>query len=135
MVVEVLSVIEATSFVSPKWVPQLADAEEVLAGLALEKDTRYPVLVPNLHGLDRAIDAGAREIAVFTAASESFCQRNTNCSMAESMERMRGVVAAAAAKGLRSRGMKGLWISHHERRIRNFHHWWEKYMASEQARE
>lgn len=99
-----LPVVEVTSFVSPRWVPQLADAEDILAGLNLDQHTRFPVLVPNLQGLQRAMAAGARDIAVFTAASESFCQRNTNCSMAESMERLRPVVAAAAEAGLRTRG-------------------------------
>ena len=99
-----LPVVEATSFVSPKWVPQLADATEVMAGLDLESGTRYPVLVPNLQGLERAVAAGAREIAVFAAASEYFSRRNTNCSVAESLERLRPVVAAARERGLRTRG-------------------------------
>lgn len=99
-----LPVVEATSFVSPKWVPQLADAAEVMAGLDLGGKTRYPVLVPNLQGLDRAVAAGALEIAVFAAASETFSQRNTNCSIAESLERLRPVVTTAAERGLRTRG-------------------------------
>ena len=99
-----LPVVEATSFVSPKWVPQMADANEVMAGLDLQSDTRFPVLVPNLQGLDRARQAGAREIAVFTAASEQFSQRNTNCSIAESIERLKPVVEAAMADGIRVRG-------------------------------
>ncbi len=99
-----LPVIEATSFVSPKWVPQMTDASEVLAGLDLQSKIRFPVLVPNLQGLDRARAAGAREIAVFTAASEHFSQSNTNCSIAESIERLTPVVEAAAADGLRVRG-------------------------------
>ena len=73
-----LPVVEATSFVSPRWVPQLADAAEVLAGLDLDGPVRHPVLVPNEQGLDRALEAGAREIAVFTAASEAFSEKNTN---------------------------------------------------------
>src|SRR6266853_1211025 len=75
-----LPVIEATSFVSPKWIPQLADGAEVLARIRRGADTAYPVLVPNLRGFESAVEAGAREIAVFAAASESFSQRNTNCS-------------------------------------------------------
>ena len=90
-----IPVIEAGSFVSPKWVPQMADTEEVLAGLTRLPGTRYPVLVPNLTGFERAISAGATEIAVFTAASESFSQRNTNCSIAESISRLEPVVELA----------------------------------------
>ena len=99
-----LSVIEATSFVSPKWVPQLADAEELLRDLEPHPGTRYPVLVPNLSGLDRAMRAGAQEIAVFTAASETFSQRNTNCSIAESLERITPVVEKARDAGMPVRG-------------------------------
>ena len=99
-----LPVVEATSFVSPKWVPQLADAAEVLAQLDLDAGTRHPVLVPNERGLDRAIEAGAREIAVFTAASESFSQKNTNCSIAESLERIRPVVKRAREQEMPVRG-------------------------------
>ena len=90
-----LQVVEATSFVSPKWVPQLADAEEVLAGLDLGGPARHPVLVPNERGLDRALEAGAREIAVFAAASETFSQKNTNCSIAECLDRFRPVAERA----------------------------------------
>ncbi len=99
-----LPVVEAASFVSPKWVPQMADAHEVMAGLDLQSDTRFPVLVPNVQGLDRARQAGAREIAVFMAASEQFSRRNTNCSIAESIERLKPVVEAATADGIRARG-------------------------------
>ena len=74
-------VIEAGSFVSPKWVPQMADTDAVLAGIDTASKTRYPVLVPNLTGFERAAKSGVREIAVFTAASETFSQRNTNCSI------------------------------------------------------
>jgi hydroxymethylglutaryl-CoA lyase len=81
-----LPVVEATAFVSPKWVPQLADAEQVMRALRRRRDgVRYPVLVPNLKGLERALSAGAREIAVFTAASETFCQRNLNRSIEQSL--------------------------------------------------
>ena len=76
-----LAVIEATSFVSPRAVPQLADAEEVMRGLRREPGVRYPVLVPNARGLERAQAAGATEIAVFTAASESFCRANIGMSI------------------------------------------------------
>src|SRR5690606_2460088 len=69
--------VEATAFVHPKWVPQMADAAEVMAGLRQREGVAYPVLVPNLQGLERALAAGAREVAVFTAASEAFNQRNT----------------------------------------------------------
>lgn len=99
-----LPVVEATSFVSPRWIPQLSDAAEVLAGLDLARTTRYPVLVPNQQGLERAMAAGAREIAVFLAASETFSQHNTHCSIEQSLQRMIPVVAAARANGLRTRG-------------------------------
>lgn len=99
-----LPVVEASSFVSPKWVPQLADAAEVLAGLDLDGPTRHPVLVPNEQGLDRALQAGAREIAVFAAASETFSQKNTNCSIAESLDRFRPVAERAREGNLRVRG-------------------------------
>jgi hydroxymethylglutaryl-CoA lyase len=97
-------VIEAGSFVSPKWVPQMADTESVIAGLNLKSDTRYPVLVPNMTGFERAVESGVREIAVFTAASESFSKRNTNCSIAESITRIRPVVEQAMAADIRVRG-------------------------------
>ena len=97
-------VIEAGSFVSPEWVPQMADTESVLAGLKPMSGTRYPVLVPNLTGFERAIKSGAKEIAVFTAASESFSERNTNCSIAESISRLKPVTELAKASGIRVRG-------------------------------
>ncbi|WP_193371545.1 hydroxymethylglutaryl-CoA lyase [Pelagibius marinus] len=97
-------VIEAGAFVSPKWVPQMADTAEVLAALKRRPGVRYPVLVPNLKGLERALAAGVEEIAVFGAASETFTQRNINCSIAESLERFRPVCAEATAAGLRLRG-------------------------------
>ncbi|NP_001150050.1 Hydroxymethylglutaryl-CoA lyase, mitochondrial [Zea mays] len=99
-----LSVVEATSFVSPKWVPQLADAEEVLKGIKQEPGVRYPVLTPNLRGFEAAIAAGAKEIAVFASASESFSRSNINCSIEESLARYRGVTAAAKKHGLSIRG-------------------------------
>ncbi len=99
-----LPVIEATSFVSPKHVPQLADAAEVMAGIERRGGVAYPVLVPNLKGMERALTAGAREVAVFTAASETFSQRNTNCSIAESLERFGPVLERARVEGVPVRG-------------------------------
>ena len=99
-----LPVVEAGSFVSPKWVPQMAGSEEVLRTVRKRPGVRYPVLVPNLKGLEAALAAGAEEIAVFGAASESFSQKNINCSIAESLERFRPVVAEARARGVRVRG-------------------------------
>lgn len=99
-----LPVIETTSFVHPRWVPQLADAAEVLATMTPAEGVRYPVLVPNETGLERALAAGVREIAVFGAASEAFSQRNLNRSIAESIEMFRPVVARAVEAGLRVRG-------------------------------
>ena len=96
--------IEATSFVSPKWVPQMADAAEVLAGLKRVSGVRYPVLVPNLQGLERALAAGVKEIAVFTAASDAFNRKNINASIDESLERIRPVAEQARAAGLKVRG-------------------------------
>ncbi|MFQ5755283.1 MAG: hydroxymethylglutaryl-CoA lyase [Acidiferrobacterales bacterium] len=99
-----LSVIEATSFVSPKWVPQLADADEVMARITRKTDVSYPALVPNIKGLERALAAGVKEIAVFSAASEVFSQKNTNCSIDESIERFRPVIARLQDEGVRVRG-------------------------------
>jgi isopropylmalate/homocitrate/citramalate synthase len=99
-----LPVVEATSFVSPRWIPQLADAAEVLGAVRRRPGTRYPVLVPNEKGLARAVEAGAGEIAVFTAASETFNRKNINASIAESLERIAPVAAAARAAGLGVRG-------------------------------
>ena len=96
--------IEATAFVSPKWVPQMADAAEVLAGIARTPGIAYPVLVPNEQGYDRARAAGATEVAVFTAASEAFNLRNTNAGIEESLERFAPVLARAKADGVRVRG-------------------------------
>jgi hydroxymethylglutaryl-CoA lyase len=98
-----LPVVEATSFVHPDWVPQLADAAEVLAGIAPVDGVRYPVLVPNVRGLDRAVAAGAREVAVFAAASEAFSQRNLNRSIADSLTMFEPVVRQAKDSGLRVR--------------------------------
>lgn len=96
--------IEATAFVSPKWVPQMADAAEVLAGIQRTAGIAYPVLVPNEQGYARAREAGADEVAVFTAASEAFNLRNTNASIAQSLERFAPVLARARADGVRVRG-------------------------------
>ena len=96
--------IEATAFVSPKWVPQMADAAEVLAGIARVPGIAYPVLVPNEQGYDRARAAGAAEVAVFTAASEAFNLRNTNAGIEESLQRFAPVLARAKADGVRVRG-------------------------------
>jgi hydroxymethylglutaryl-CoA lyase len=99
-----LGAIEATAFVSPQQIPQLADASAVMAALRRRPGVRYPVLVPNLRGLEAALAAGVAEIAVFGATTESFVQRNIHCSIAESLARFRPVVAAARARGLRVRG-------------------------------
>jgi len=97
--------IEATSFVSPKWVPQLADAEQVLpAAIAGHPGTLFSVLVPNEKGLERALACGARKVSVFTAASEGFARKNINATIAESIERFRPVVAGAHAAGATVRG-------------------------------
>ncbi len=99
-----LSVIETTSFVSPKWVPQLADAGEVMARIKRKPGVSYPVLVPNMQGMERALAARVREVAVFTAATETFSEKNTNCSIDESIERFQPVVARAKKEGIRVRG-------------------------------
>ncbi len=99
-----LKTIEAASFVSPKWVPQMADAAEVYAGIDKRPGIAYPVLVPNVQGYERARTVGVEEIAVFTAASEAFNQKNINASIAESLERFAPVITAAQADGVRVRG-------------------------------
>ena len=99
-----LSVVEAGAFVSPKWIPQMADSAEVLAGLRRRPGVRYPVLVPNMRGFEAARAAGAEEIAIFAAASETFSRHNTNCSIAESFERFAPVVVAARREGIAVRG-------------------------------
>lgn len=99
-----LQAIEATSFVHPEWIPQLADAEQVMAELHRGRGIAYPVLVPNVTGLHRALEAGAREIAIFTAASESFSQKNTNCSIAESIDRFKPIMQQAREEKLWVRG-------------------------------
>ena len=96
--------IEVTSFVSPKWVPQMADNAEVMAGVQRKPGVRYSVLTPNLQGFEAALQSGPDEIVVFGAASEAFSQKNINCSIGESIERFRPVVQAALEKGLTVRG-------------------------------
>ncbi|MDB5553136.1 MAG: hydroxymethylglutaryl-CoA lyase [Rhizobium sp.] len=99
-----LDTIEVGSFVSPKWVPQMAGTDEVLSAVIGKESGNFPVLVPNEKGLDAAIAAGAREIAVFASASESFSQKNINCSIAESIERFRPVAERAKGLDIRLRG-------------------------------
>jgi len=99
-----LPVIEATSFVSPRAIPQLSDASAVMAGLKRLPTTEYPVLLPNLKGMERALAAGVRSIAVFTAASESFTRHNINATIAESLANFRPVVALAQQEGIKVRG-------------------------------
>ena len=98
-----LPVVEVSAFVSPKWVPQMADAGEVFAGITHRPGTRYPALVPNLAGLDRAHAAGVQEVAIFAAASESFSRKNINQSIDESLATYRAVCARALHDGLRVR--------------------------------
>jgi hydroxymethylglutaryl-CoA lyase len=99
-----LPVIEATAFVSPKWVPQMADNAEVMRGIERKAGVVYPVLVPNRKGLDAAIASGAEEVVVFGAATETFSKRNTNCSIAEGLARFSEVCEEALKHGLRVRG-------------------------------
>lgn len=99
-----LQTIEATSFVSPKWVPQMADHSEVLRGITRADGVSYPVLTPNIKGFEAALAAGAKEVAVFGAASETFSQKNVNCSTEESIERFRVVLEAAKKADVKVRG-------------------------------
>jgi hydroxymethylglutaryl-CoA lyase len=96
--------IEAGSFVNPKWVPQMAGSEEVFAGIARKSGVTYAALTPNLKGMERAVAVNASEVAVFTAASEAFCQKNTNCSIDESFGRMQELMDAALDQNLQERG-------------------------------
>lgn len=98
------STIEVSAFVSPKWVPQMADAAEVFRGIARAPGVRYTALVPNVAGLDRALAAGVSEIAIFAASSETFSRKNINQSIEQSLETYRAVVDAARAAGVRVRG-------------------------------
>jgi len=97
-------VIEATSFVSPKWVPQMGDNTAVMQGIKRHPATVYPVLTPNLQGFDTAIQAGASEVAIFAAASETFSRKNINCSIAESLKRFEPILSAASALEIPVRG-------------------------------
>ena len=99
-----LKAIEAPAFVSPKWVPQMADQVEVTRALTRGQGVSYPVLVPNMRGFEAAVAAGAIEVAVFAAASETFSQRNINCSIAESLDRFKPIFAAARAANILVRG-------------------------------
>ena len=99
-----LRVIEAGSFVNPKWIPQMADSEAVFAGLRRREGVRYTCLTPNLRGLERALAAGVDEVAVFGAASEAFSQKNINCSIDESLERFSDVMSAAREANVPVRG-------------------------------
>ena len=99
-----LPAVEATAFVSPKWVPQMADHTEVLEGIRRKPGVSYPVLTPNLKGFQAAQAAGATEVAIFGAASEAFSKKNINCSIAESLERFRPVADAAKAARVKVRG-------------------------------
>jgi isopropylmalate/homocitrate/citramalate synthase len=99
-----LPAVEATSFVSPRAIPQLADAPDVMAGISRGADTRYPVLVPNERGMVRAVEAGVREVAVFTAASESFTKANINATIRQSLDNFKSVVRLALENRIRVRG-------------------------------
>ncbi len=99
-----VATIEAGSFVSPKWVPQMADSADVLAGITRLDGVSYPVLVPNMKGLEAAFACGAKEVAVFASASEAFSQKNINCTIEESLERFEPVMAAASEAGIKVRG-------------------------------
>ena len=99
-----LRVIEATAFVSPKWVPQMGDNAAVMQGIKRHPAAVYPVLTPNLHGFDAALQAGATEVAIFGAASESFSQKNINCSIVESLKRFEPILSAASALEIPVRG-------------------------------
>ena len=98
------SAVEAGSFVSPKWVPQMANTDQVMAQIKRKPGVSYPVLVPNKQGMNGAIEAKCEEIAIFTAASEAFCRKNTNCSIDESFERFAPVIEAANKHGMKVRG-------------------------------
>lgn len=99
-----LSYVESASFVSPKWVPQMADASDVMLGIKQQPNVVYSALVPNLQGFKAALDAGVKEIAIFSAASEAFCLKNTNCSIAQSLERFESIMALARERDVKVRG-------------------------------
>jgi len=98
------TVIEAGSFVNPKWIPQMADSAEVFAGIRRHPGVRYAALTPNLQGFERAVAAGADEVAIFAAASEAFSQKNINCSIEESLKRFHDVMSAAREQNIAVRG-------------------------------
>lgn len=98
------TVIEAGSFVNPKWIPQMADSAAVFAGISRREGVRYAALTPNLQGFERAVAAGADEVAIFAAASEAFSQKNINCSIADSLQRFSEVIAAAKEQNIAVRG-------------------------------
>ena len=100
--------IEATSFVSAKWVPQMGDNAEVMARIRRQPGVSYPVLTPNMKGFESALEAGATEVAIFAAASDGFSMKNINCNVMESFERFRPVCQAAIAAGVRVRGCVGV---------------------------
>lgn len=99
-----LQTIEATSFVSPKWIPQFSDNSEVLSSIIKNPHIQYPVLVPNVQGMEDALKAGAKDIAVFTAASETFSQKNTHCSIADGLKRIQAIAEIAKEHQIRMRG-------------------------------
>lgn len=99
-----LETVEVTSFVSPKWVPQMADNSKVFSGINKKDNISYPVLVPNVQGLEAALKVGVKEIAVFLSASEGFSKRNTNCSVQEGMDRVKNVIYEAKRNNLKVRG-------------------------------
>jgi len=99
-----VAVIESGSFVSPKWVPQMADSDKVMQQIQRKKNVSYPVLTPNMKGLEGAIAAKAEEVAIFGAASETFSKKNINCSIDESLQRFAPVCESALSKGIRVRG-------------------------------
>ena len=99
-----LTYIESGSFVSPKWVPQMAGTQAVFAGITQAEHITYAALTPNIRGLEGAVECGVKEVAIFGAASESFSQKNINCSIAESIERFRPLMAQAQAAGIKVRG-------------------------------
>ena len=99
-----LPVVESGAFVSPKWVPQMATSAEVFTQLKRRADVSYPMLVPNLKGLELALAAGVEEVALFAASTETFSQKNTNCSIAESIDRFNAVIDEAQAAGVKVRG-------------------------------
>lgn len=99
-----LKSIECTAFVSPKWVPQMSDHSQVLRAITRHPGVSYPVLTPNLKGLESALECGVEEIAIFGSASETFSKRNINCSMQESLERFKPLVALAKERNVKVRG-------------------------------